>query len=251
MNNYFLTRATCRNFSDKEISDSKIKEMLEAAAHAPTTGNMQLYSVIVTRDKSRKELMAPAHFSQPAYMKAPVLLTFCADFNRFNKWCEQNRATPGYDNLQSFIAAALDTTILAQQFVTIAEMEGFGTCYLGTTTYNPDKIAQALELPPFVVPITTIALGYPLQETTKTDRISLSGWLHNETYKQYAPEDINNIFDYKEKIAENQQFIKENNKTTLAQVFTDVRYPKSNNEHFSRVFRDFLIRQGFLDKPED
>ncbi len=54
------------------------------------------------------------------------------------------------------------------------------------------------------------------------------------------------LYAEKESMATYQQFIKENNKQTLAQVFTDVRYKKSNNEHFSAVLLNTLKNQGFL-----
>lgn len=247
MDSYFYNRSSCRIFSDREVSVSKIKEMLEAASHAPTTGNMQLYSVIITTDPVKKAALAPAHFSQPAYMNAPVIITFCADFNRFVKWCEVSDATPGYDNVQSFIAAALDTTILAQQFVTIAEMEGFGTCYLGTTTYNPDKIADVLNLPALVVPIITVSLGYRNEQSKVSDRLSVDSFVHEEVYSPYSAEQIKEFYKEKEGLEESRGFVKENGKDTLAQVFTDVRYPKANNEYFSKVFVDFLKKSGFAE----
>lgn len=246
MDSYFYNRHSYRTFSNKEVSDEKIKEILEAAMRAPTTGNMQLYSVVVTRDKDQKEQLAPSHFSQPAFLNAPIILTFCADFNRFVKWCQQRNATPGYDNIQSFIAAALDTTILAQQFVTIAELDGMATCYLGTTTYNPDKIAKVLELPKRVIPVITVALGYPDAQPVETDRLGVNAILHSETYRDYSPEDIDKIYKEKENREDSRCFIAENNKETLAQVFTDVRYPKSNNEFFSEVFKKYL-KDNFLE----
>jgi len=158
---FFTTRRTVRNYSGRPIGDEMLTEMLEAASHAPTTGNMQLYSVIVTRDESMKKALAPWHFNQPSVMSADVVLTFCADFNRFVKWCECRDAKPGYDNFQSFMTAVLDTTILAQQFVTIAEANGLGCCYLGTTTYNAPQIAETLGLPDRVVPVTTLTVALP------------------------------------------------------------------------------------------
>lgn len=130
---YFKTRRTIRRYSDRPLSDELIADMLDKAIHAPTCGSMQLYSVVVTRSDEGKSALAPAHFNQPCLTGAQAVLTFCADFNRFTRWCEQRGADPGFDNVQSFISAALDATILAQQFVTIAEMNGLGTCYLGTT----------------------------------------------------------------------------------------------------------------------
>ncbi len=237
---YFNRRRTIRKFSDKPVPDSLIEEMLEKAAHAPTTGNMQLYSVIVTREEDKKQKLTPCHFNQPASTSATVLLTFCADFNRFVKWCEVNNAEPGFDNFQSFMSAVFDTVILAQQFCTIAEMEGLGTCYLGTTTYTAPQIAEILELPDRVVPLLTVALGWPAEEGTVSDRITAKSFTHYEKYKDYSPQEIIDIFGYKDEMEDNQKFIKENNKETLAQVFTDVRYPKSNNETFSKVFIDYL-----------
>lgn len=113
-----------------------LNELLEVAFRASTTGNMQLYSVIVTRDEENKKKLAPAHFNQPTVTTAPVVLTFCADFNRFIKWCELRKAQHGYDNFQSFYTATIDALLVAQQFCTAAELCGLGICYLGTTTYN-------------------------------------------------------------------------------------------------------------------
>lgn len=246
MDKYFMNRVTVRSFSDKPVPDSLINEILEAAAHAPTTSNMQLYSVIITRDSERKKALAPAHFSQPAFVNAPVVLTFCADYNRFVKWCEQRKADPGYDNFQSFIAAMLDATILAQQFVTIAEMKGLGTCYLGTTTYNAADIAYVLGLPSLVVPVITVALGWPEGEKVDSDRLPVESFVHNDKYTDYTPEAINSYYAEKEAREDSKRFVAENGKETLAQVFTDVRYTREASEHFSEMFINYLRKSGFL-----
>ncbi len=245
MDKYFMDRVTVRNFSDREVDAQLLRDMLEAAAHAPTNGNMQLYSVVITRDPMRKSKLTPTHFNQPAAVGANVLVTFCADFNRFVKWCEVSDAKPGYDNFQSFMSAVFDTVILAQQFCTIAELQGLGTCYLGTTAYNAPQIAEILELPSRVVPVITVALGYPGGESPKSDRIPAAGFIHEEVYKDYSDEDIKMIYAGKEAREDSRRFIEENGKQTLAQVFTDVRYPKETNEVFSKVYLDFIRKQGF------
>lgn len=242
---YFTTRRTVRSFSDRIVDPEMLRTMLEAASHAPTTGNMQLYSVIVTREPERKAALMPAHFSQPAAVNAPVILTFCADFNRFVKWCKVSDAEPGFDNLQSLLSAILDTTIFAQQFVTIAEQAGLGTCYLGTTTYNADKIGEVLALPKRVVPIVSLSVGWPAGDSEVSDRISAEAFIHDEVYKDYTDEAIRAAYAEKEARDDSRAFVAENGKTTLAQVFTDVRYPRSSNEQFSEVFREYIHHQGF------
>lgn len=238
-------RRTIRSYSSQEVSESLLKNLLEVACRVSTTGNMQLYSVVATRDEANKKRLAPAHFNQPTVTSAPLVLTFCADFNRFIAWCHERNAEPGYDNFQSFFTAAIDALLVAQQFATAAEAEGLGICYLGTTTYNAMQIIDALQLPRFVVPVTTLTVGYPASLPKQVDRLPIEAILHNEYYNDYTPETIDTLYSYKESLAENKQFVAENGKETLAQVFTDVRYPRANNEHFSTVFLDVIRKQGF------
>lgn len=242
---YFKNRRTVRQYSDREVSDRLLTELIEAASHAPTTGNMQLYSVIVTRDEERKRHLAPAHFNQPCLMSAKAVLTFCADFNRFVKWCDRRKADPGFDNFQAWLWAVQDTMIFAQQFVTLAEMNGLGTCYLGTTSYNAPEIAIILELPDMVIPVITVTVGYPAVVPEQSDRLPVEAILHRENYNDYSAADIDRIFKEKENRDDSRRFIAENGKETLAQVFTDVRYPRADNEHFSKVYYDFISQKGF------
>jgi len=86
------------------------------ACRASTTGNMQVYSIIITRDDEKKRELSPLHFKQKMITEAPVVLTFCADFNRFSKWCSLRNAEPGYDNFLSFITAAIDALLVAQPY---------------------------------------------------------------------------------------------------------------------------------------
>lgn len=243
---FLNNRRTIRKYKEQDVDNSLIERLLEAAGRASTTGNMQLYSVVVTKDEAKKAELAPTHFNQPTFKNAPVVLTFCADYNRFNKWCEENEAVPGYDNFLSFLTAAIDTLLVAQTFCIAAEGEGLGICYLGTTTYNADKISDILNLPDYVVPVTTITLGYPDEAPELTDRIKVGGWVHYEEYKDYDSADIKRVFGYKDEMEENKKFIAENGKKTLAQVFTDVRYKKADNEFFSEAFINLLKKKGFL-----
>lgn len=242
---YFKNRRTVRRYSDRYVDDLLIDELIELASHAPNTGNMQQYSVVVTRSTEGKKALAPAHFNQPSVENASAVLTFCLDFNRFEHWCRINDAKPGYNNFQAFVWGMIDTSIFAQQFVTLAEMKGLGCCYLGTTTYNADKISHELQLPDRVVPVTTITVGWPEGEAPQSDRMPLSGILHREKYSDYSEENIRDIYKYKESLPESRQFVEENGKQTLAQVFTDIRYTEEACRHFSKLYRDFIESKGF------
>lgn len=237
---------TIRKFKQKSVENSLLESIIYSGTRASTTGNMQLYSIIVTQDEKRREKLAPFHFNQSVVQSAPVLLTFVADFNRFSKWCRISDAVPGYDNFLSFFTASIDALLVAQNVCVAAENQGLGICYLGTTTYNANAIIQELELPKLTFPVTTVALGYPDEKPELTDRIPLKGIIHQEVYSDYTSEEIKALYSFKENLESSKQFVKENNKKTLAQVFTDVRYTEKDNLFFSEKMLEVLKKQGFL-----
>jgi nitroreductase len=243
-----MAHRTIRKYKDLPISDDLLNGLLNAGCRASTTGNMQLYSIIVTRDMMKKQELYSCHFNQASVMNAPVVLTFCADFNRFNKWCILRDADPGYDNFLSFFTASVDALLVAQNVAIAAESEGLGICYLGTTTYLTGKIIEVLNLPKSVIPVTTLTIGWPDENPEQIDRLPLNGIVHFEQYIDYTDDGIAEIYTEKENRADNLMYIAENNKQTLAQVFTDVRYTKPDNIAFSRKFLNVIHEQGFLNQ---
>ncbi|MDF1558649.1 MAG: nitroreductase family protein [Bacteroidales bacterium] len=245
MNSTYFTRRTIRKYEERDIDSSLLEHILMAGTRSSTTGNMQVYSIVVTRDPEMKRKLAPAHFNQPMVTEAPVVLTFCADFNRFKMWCRQRDAEPGYDNFLSFMTAAIDALIVAQTVCNAAEEEGLGICYLGTATYNAGQIIELLELPSGVVPVATVTMGWPAEKPEQPDRLPLEAVVHHERYRDFTPEMIDDLYRAKEEREDSLQFIAENDKETLAQVFTDVRYRKADNEHFSARYLEVIRKQGF------
>ena len=239
-------RRSIRKYADKDVSNELLTRLLREAERTQTMGNLQLYSVVVTRSEEKKRQLAPAHFNQPMVTGAPVVLTFCADFRRTSRWAEERNAVPGYDNFLSFINAASDALLYTQTFCNLADEEGLGYCYLGTTVYMPQQIIDVLELPRLVMPIATITLGWPDENPPLSDRLPIESIIHEETYHDYTPELIDRFYNEKESLAENKEFVKINNKETLAQVFTDIRYTKKDNEAMSEGFLEALRHQGFM-----
>lgn len=244
--NYFLNRRSCRFYKDEPVDPNLLEDILIKACKAPTCGNMQLYSVIETKEPERLKALAKFHYNQPAAATAPVILTVCADFNRFTRWCEINKADAGYNNFHSFITAMTDAVIFAQQIVTIAEREGLGSCYLGTVTYNAEEISQLLKLPSLVVPVASLSLGYIDKEGEKTDRLPINAILHHEEYRKDSDSEITELFKIHDLNPENEKFIEENGKQNLAQVFAEIRYPRETNEKISKSFYKLLQDKGFV-----
>ncbi len=240
-------RTSIRKYSSREVTDELLSRLLEEAERTPTMGNLQLYSVVVTRSREGKEALAPAHFNQPMVTAAPVVLTICADYSRTTIWAENRKATPGYDNILSFMNAATDALLFTQTFCNLAEEEGLGTCFLGTTVYMPQMIIDTLKLPRLVMPVATITLGWPDEKPALSERLPLRSIVHQEHFEEYTPESINDFYAEKETLPANQEFVRVNNKETLAQVFTDLRYTKKDCEAMSEGFLKALKNQGFLE----
>ena len=240
------TRRTIRQYSNREVSQELLNRLMTEASRTQTMGNLQLYSVVVTRSAEKKQQLAPAHFNQPRVTKAPVVLTVCADFNRTSVWARNRKAVPGYDNFLSFVNAGIDALLFTQTLCNLMDEEGLGYCYLGTTVYMPQMIIDTLHLPQLVMPVATLTVGWPAEEPALSDRLPLESFVHNETYQDYSPQMIDTYYKYKEELEENRHFCEINQKETLAQIFTDIRYTKKDNEAMSAGLLEALKHQGFL-----
>ncbi len=241
-----LTRRTIRKYADRDVSETLLNRLMTEAARTQTMGNLQLYSVIVTRSDEMKAKLSPVHFNQPMVKEAPVVLTICADFNRTSFWAKCRKAEPGYDNFLSFINAATDALLYTQTLCNLMDEEGLGYCYLGTTVYQPQQIIDILQLPKLVMPVATLTVGWPAEEPPLSDRLPLESFIHQETYQDYLAQDIDTYYNFKENLEENRNFVNINHKETLAQVFTDIRYTRKDNEAMSNTLFQALVHQGFL-----
>ena len=243
----FLTKHTSiRKYKDAAIAPETLSEILEAGTRGSNTGNMQIYSIVVTQDKERKKELAKYHFGQKMVEDAAAVVTVCVDINRYHKWCLQRNAGIAYDNFLWFVSGLEDATITTQNICVAAEAKGLGICYLGTVLYNAPEISAFLNLPKGVVPVTTITMGYPDETPTQTERLPLSGVVHYETYKDYTAEDIDAVFAEKEALPFSKEMVRINQTENLAQIFTQKRYKKEDNMFMSRKLLKFLEESGFM-----
>ena len=239
-------RKSIRKYAARPVDDALLNDLLQQAERTQTMGNLQLYSVVVTRSEEMKRKLAPAHFNQPMVTQAPVVLTFCADYHRTTEWALRRGGHPGYDNLLSYQHAATDALPHCQRRRDLAEAAGLGLCFLGTTVYNPLSIIETLRLPALVMPVATITLGWPGEDPAPTDRLPLSAIRHDETYAPATDETIERDYAPKEALPENVEFVRINRTQTLAQIFTDIRYTAADCRAMSETLREALKHQKFL-----
>ncbi len=246
MTSTLLNHRSIRKYLPVNIKEDIVSNILKAGIQASNTGNMQVYSIIISSEHEIKQKLWEAHFKQAMVLQAPLVMTFCADFNRFVKWCNLRKAIPGYDNFLSFFTAATDALLVAQNVAIAAESYGLGICYLGTTTYNAGKIIDILNIPKGVVPVTSLVIGYPDETPDLTDRLPLKAVVHSETYHDYSSEEIDKYYYEKENSSLTKDLLITNKKETLAQIFTDNRYSRNDNVLFSQSFLEVIKEQGFM-----
>ncbi len=248
MKNMLFKHRSIRKFRSTPIPEEVLAECLEAASRASTCGNMQLYSLVVTRDKALREQLAPCHFNQPMVTEAPCTVTVCADVHRFSMWCRQRGADPAYDNFAWFLNAATDALLAAQNFCVQAEIHGLGICYLGTTLYTAADIVRILRLPKGVVPLTTVVVGYPDESPELTDRLPLDAVVHYEKYTDYTAAEIDELWAEREESEFTKRLLEENDLDNLARVFTERRYVRRDNLAISESYFALLKEQGFFNR---
>lgn len=227
-----------RKFKDLPIEKEKMDRILECGMRAPNTGNMQIYSIIVTEQRDNIEALSKLHFGQGA--TAAAFLTICVDVNRYHHWCRLRGCDEPYDNFLWLMSGTVDATLAAQNICIAAESEGLGLCYLGTVMYNTQAIAELLELPKGVVPVVTLCMGYPAEEPALSERLPLEGVVHQEKYHDYSDDDIERIHRIREEFPFNQEMVRQNGTRNLAEIFTKIRYPKKDNVAISKALLEFV-----------
>ena len=143
-----------RKFKSDPVPEDLLEQILAAGIRASSYGNMNAYSIVVSRDvETRRRLFIPLK-QQQMVIDAPVQVTFCSDFRRMRKWLRLNDAPDNFGDFFAFMVGAIDTVLVAQNVAMAAEASGLGICYIGATLGNSHLVGVVLELPPGVVAVT-------------------------------------------------------------------------------------------------
>lgn len=244
-----------RSYQKKTVPADVLNRIVEAATRASTSGNMQCYSIIITTDDKLKNSLLEPHFHQSMVTDAPVLMTFCADFNRMRRWIEISEAPMNFDNFMSFMIASIDAVLASQNAALAAESEGLGICYMGTTLASCHQIGKILNCPQNVVPVVGFSLGYPEEVEGPRDRLPLQAVVHAETYRHDSNEQICDYYRQKE-VTGYQRYLNTpelKNKVqnmglkNLAQIYTIAKYTRESHIGYSKTVLDFLKAQNFME----
>lgn len=238
-----MQHRSVRSFTNEPVDEATLQTILECGLRASNTGNMQLYSIIVTRKEPLRSQLCQLHFGQCS--TAPLWLTVCVDVNRYHHYCKVNQCDQPYGNMLWLMSATVDASLCAQNMSIAAEANGLGLCYLGTVMYNTAAIAELLQCPDGVVPVITIALGHPAGEVpAMSERLGTDAVVHQETYHDPSDDDIVRTHAVRDNFPFNREMVRQNGTRNYCEIFTTKRYPRADNERISAALLQYVKDKG-------
>jgi nitroreductase len=245
-----------RHYKPDPIPAELVEQVLgDAVAGSSSSGNLNSYSMVLTRDPERKRRLYTLHFEQDMVLGAPLLITFCADWYRTREWLRRRGARDNFGNLIGWHVAAFDAMILSQSVCLGFEAHGLGICYMGTTLHSMSEIADFLDLPDTCLPVTTIVVGYPAEDPPKRDRLPLRAFFHEETYRRPSEAELESIFEQREvkgwarymAYPELKEKVESLGITSLAQFYTsEAKYDPEVFRRDSEELRRLLEEKHFI-----
>ena len=190
-------RSSCRSFLDKKIPKNVLSIVLEAGIHAPTAGNLQPYSIIEIQDlRSRRKLAEMC--GQKFIGEAPVLLLFCIDWHRNERWAELEVAPfTATSSFRHFWVSFQDVIVCAQNICTAADSMGLGSVYIGTVIDFPAEILALFRMPESVFPVVMLCLGYPAKRPKPRNKLGIKTVVHKGRYSEMKDKQLLRAFNEK------------------------------------------------------
>lgn len=190
-------RKSVRVFTEQAITEEQKREILMAAMEAPTAGNQQLYTILDITDEELKQQMSVTCDNQPFIAKAPMVLVFCADFQKWYDVFAAGGAQPRKPAVGDLMLAVSDTCIAAQNAVTAAWSLGIGSCYIGDVMENCEKHREMLNLPEYVFPAAMLVFGFPTEQQKnrkKPQRCKPEDMVQTNAYHRRSKEELQVMF---------------------------------------------------------
>lgn len=193
-----MERKSVRVYTDREITEEQKREILLAAMAAPTAGNQQMYTILDITDQKLKDTLAVTCDNQPFIRTAPMVLIFCADFQKWYDAFMEAGCEPRKPGVGDLMLAVSDTCIAAQNAVTAAQSMGIGSCYIGDIMEQCEEHRKLLSLPEYVFPAAMVVFGYPTQqqlECRKPERCRLEDIVHENGYHRMNGKELRGMFE--------------------------------------------------------
>ena len=227
-------RKSTRAFDQREISKQEKDLILNAAVQAPSAGNMQLYSIIDVTDQKIKDELAILCDNQPFIAKAPMVLVFIADYQKWFDGFTNAGLNPRGLGVGDLQLSTVDATIACQNAVVAAQSLGIGSCYIGDIIENHDELVKLLNLPNHSVPACMAVFGYPsknVKNAVKPKRVDLKYTVFENTYHKLSKQEIEDMFKDKKGNLSYEEWISK---------FYNRKYDSDFCENMSKSYEEYI-----------
>lgn len=149
-------RRSIRKYQTKQVEAAKIKRLIEAAVAAPSAGNEQPWHFIIIKERERLNKLAEIHPYAKMLKEAPLAIAVCGD--------------PAQERYKGFWVQ--DCAAATQNILLEAVALNLGAVWLSGYPGQPRErdVSDFLELPEGIKTLSVIALGYPAEEKSKSNR---------------------------------------------------------------------------------
>jgi len=225
-----------RLFEPRPVPEETVEAILREAQRAPTDATAQMYSLIRVRDRELKRAISQACGGVPPVEAAPEFFVVCADLARLGALLQLAGKPLGVFPATGLHFATVDATLVAQRLMDAAEAAGLGVCPIGALVNGIEALPQLLELPPLVMPLFGLCLGFPAEDPPLRPRLPLSLVVHENRYRAPQPQELQQAWQQMNPITRSGNWL-----GVLARYFA----PSGTMEQREDPFRRTLAQQGF------
>lgn len=229
-----IERKSVRAFTDQEIDEEIVQDILRAAVEAPTAGNQQLYSILRITDPELLQALSESCDHQPFIAKGRLVLVFCADCRKWYRAFQFAGCEPRLPGEGDLILAINDAVIAAQNAVVAAWSYGIGSCYIGDIMENAEIQRDLLHLPDYVFPAALLVFGYPTEQQInreKPERVDMEYIVSENHYRDLDENDLRGMLEKKAGEKSYQEWM---------EAFCRRKYNSDFSREMTRSVREFL-----------
>jgi nitroreductase len=235
-----MNHKSIRRYKDKQIEPEMLEKLLKVGLRAPSSGNLQNYSLLVIDDKEKLSLLSEETHA-PFVKKAPVSIIALVDYYRFFRLCEIFNAPFHFDNADSVFIGCWDAIVALHNIGIAAESMGLGTCYVGLILSCDNK--KMFGLPDYTFAAGMLTIGYPNHEPDLRPRHDKEALVHKNSYKQFTDDELKKYYKgwlrnwdhYYKKLSEEKKkhWIEELGVTNNVQYITKTVYTEERIKEYS------------------
>jgi nitroreductase/FMN reductase [NAD(P)H] len=173
-----------RRYLARDVTPDLLRLLCACALSAPSKSDLQQGDILVVRDKVKRDAIASLLTEMPWVADAPVFLVFLANGRRLAEVSRMRGKPFPNDHFDLFFNATVDAAIVMTTFLHAAEAIGLGCCPISVIRDHAGIISEMLGLPPKVVPVAGMCVGWPAEQGGITPRLSLDITVHDERFRE-------------------------------------------------------------------